>query len=48
MASLSYTGTRRRVTARPRFPIIGNIACKAAFLLAIGFSATLVFGLIGH
>lgn len=48
MTSLSHTGARRGIAARSRLSTLRDIACKATFLLAIGFSAAFVFGLIGH
>jgi hypothetical protein len=47
MAFLSQT-SNRQVTARPRFSSLRDVACKATFLVAVGFSAALVFGFIGH
>lgn len=46
MAFLSQTSNRR--IASPRASSWRDIAGKLTFLLAVGFSAALVFGLIGH
>ena len=48
MTFLPQTNTRRSVTARAGTTSLGDAACKLAFLLAVGFTAALVFGLIGH
>lgn len=40
--------SNRQATARPRVSSWRDVACKATFLLAVGFSAALVFGFIGH
>jgi hypothetical protein len=48
MAFLSHTTTRRAVAARSRVFTLHDAACRLTFLLAIGFAAALVFGLIGH
>lgn len=48
MAFLSQMSNQRTVAARPRISSLRDAAGKLTFLLAIGFSAALVFGLIGH
>lgn len=48
MTFLSQTSNRRIAAARPRVSSWRDVACKATFLLAVGFSAALVFGFIGH
>jgi hypothetical protein len=48
MTFLSHTSSRRRLTARARISLLRDAVGKLTFLLAVGFSAAVVFGLIGR